>query len=441
MVPFPHSTATAEQIESRAKELVGRPLMDLQPALDPRQPSSPRNKGIVGRIYEACFDIPPNSRAGPDFEGAGIELKSVPIHVKGGEAAAKERISLGMIDFSTLPDEVWQTAGVRRKLGRMLLIFYGWEPLTMIGRFRTLAAGLWEPDETSLRSIEADWKLIRDMVADGRRTDLSESLTKVLGAATKGPGHGSNTRAWSLKQPFVSWIYSVMIGRTAGSPTTSITPATTFEEATLARLQPHIGQSFDRLATVVRRTGLGGKNASASIVRAILGQRPHGKQGDFERFGVEIKVVPVDPTGTVIESMSFPAFTHEEVAYESWEDSDLLGRLNRLLVVPVHRRRGVAPDQMRMGTPFFWNPGKEELEGIQREWEQARQLIEVGRADQLPKASATSFIHVRPHGRDATDRELAPGGVDVMRRSFWLNQRFVERILAEHGALTRPPPR
>ncbi len=32
--------------------------------------------------------------------------------------------------------------------------------------------------------------------------------------------------------------------------------------------------------------------------------------------------------------MSFPSFVQEELAYETWPDSDLLGRLNRILLCP-----------------------------------------------------------------------------------------------------------
>ena len=36
------------------------------------------------------------------------------------------------------------------------------------------------------------------------------------------------------------------------------------------------------------------------------------------------------------------------------------------------------------------------------------------------------YIHVRPKARNARDRETAPGGFDVIRKSFWLNSAYVE---------------
>lgn len=346
-----------------------------------------------------------------------------------------------MIDFTQLATETWEQASVRKKLDQMLLIFYGWQPLQPISRFKTLAAGVWSPDAETWLAVEADWRVIQALVAAGRRTEVSESLTRVLGAATKGPGHGSVSRAWSLKQPFVGWIFRSM---TSNSPVAidavADDPAREFEVETLARLRPYVGRSFDDLAAIAGRTGFGGKNAVATITRSLLGQRTAGGTGEFARFGIEVKTVPVDAQGRIVEAMSFPAFHHEELIFEEWETSDLLGRLNRLLIVPVHRGKKAPLAQTRLGTPFFWSPTEEELVGIGAEWERFRHLIEIGQARDLPRQSETTYIHVRPKARDATDRDFAPGGFDVIRKCFWLNQAYVRRILEAHDSL-RPPQR
>jgi DNA mismatch repair endonuclease MutH len=438
---FDYRSATPEQIEQRARGFVGQWLIELQPTA-PMVLSSPRTKGIVGRIYEDAFGIPANSISGPDFPGAGIELKSVPILLVKGEARAKERISIGMIDFAALAMETWDTANIRKKLDRILMIFYGWEPLQPIARFKTLAAGIWSPDESTVGTIRADWERIRDLAAAGRRHEVSESLSSILGAATKGPGHGSQSRAWSLKQPFVGWLFKEMAGlEPVPFPTADLDPAHAFETKILGLLEPFVGATFDRLAVAMGRADKGGKAAVATIVRALVGEKAVGRSGDFARFGIELKIVPVNSRGRLVERMSFPAFVHEELIFETWPDSDLLGRLNRLLIVPVHREKGSPLAGTTLGRPFFWSPTEEELDGIAGEWEAVRNLIATGRAEDLPRASQTRFVHARTHGRDSTDREPAPGGLDVTKKSFWLNDRYVERILADRDALTAPRSR
>ena len=437
MTPFPHATADAAEIQARAASLIGKRLLELQPTLAPMVPSSPATKGVVGRIYEACFDIPQNSRPGPDFEGAAVELKSVPILISGSEARAKERISVGMIDFEGLALETWATAHARHKLQRLLLIFYRWEPFRPIASFQTLAAGIWSPDAESWSGMKADWELIRGLAAAGRRQDVSESLTRLLGAATKGPGHGSVSRAWSLKQPFVGWIYRQMTGDAQLDVVPDSDPAAVFEADVLVMLRSRVGATLDTLGGAPGA----GKAAGARSVRRLLGLPATGRSGEFERYGIEVKTVPVKPNGRLAEAMSFPSFVHEELAYESWEDSDLLGRLNRLLIVPLHRARDTSLAGTTLGRAFFWSPPEADLVGIRREWESVRDLIAAGQANSLPNASETQYIHVRPKGRDSRDRDTAPGGFDVVKKSFWLNQLYLESVLAEHDALIPPPPR
>jgi DNA mismatch repair protein MutH len=434
LLPFDYRTATAEEIETQARALVGKWLIDIDPTA-PMVPSSARTKGTVGRIFETAFGIPANSVPGPDFPSAGIELKSVPIQVIRGESRAKERISVGMIDFQRLASETWDTATVRRKLDHLLLIFYGWEPLQPIARFQTLCAGIWRPDESTLSGIRSDWETIANLARGGRRDEVSESLTSILGAATKGRGHGSTTRAWSLKQPFVSWLYGLTRGtESAPIATADPDPAAAFEAHILGLLRPHVGIAFDELARVVDRPELSGKAATSHIVRALVGEHPRGRHGDFERFGVETKVVPVNARGQIVERMSFPAFIHEEIGFEEWESSDLLGRLNRLLIIPVRREKRAPLAETTLGRPFFWSPSETELQGIAAEWTMYRDLIMAGNSDRLPTAAATRYVHVRTHGRDSRDRELAPGGHEVTKKSFWLNDRFLATILREHGA-------
>jgi DNA mismatch repair endonuclease MutH len=436
---FDYRTASRAEITAMARALVGRRLIEIDPAA-PMVPSSAQTKGVVGRIYESAFGIPPNSISGPDFPGAAIELKSVPIRMVAGEARAKERISLTMIDFVALPQERWDVASVRKKLDDLLLIFYRWDPLLPIARFETLAAEIWQPDTESLRQMRIDWETVRELVASGRRDEVSEGYTRLLGAATKGPGHGSVSRTWSLKQTFVGYIYRTVAGEVPTVTTLAPDPGAAFEERVLAGIEPFLGRSLADVASHVGLAGRDGKAASAQVVRALVGERGTGRHGEFERFGIETKVVPVDGRGGIVEAMSFPAFVHEELIYETWDTSDLQARLNRLLIVPIYRERKATLAEMVLGRPFFWTPSQSELEGIRSEWERFRSLIEQGQARQLPRASATTYVHIRPKGRNAQDRDPAPGGIEVTRKCFWLNQPFMRRVLAEHDALSAPPP-
>jgi DNA mismatch repair endonuclease MutH len=220
------------------------------------------------------------------------------------------------------------------------------------------------------------------------------------------------------------------------APTPARNPELEFENAVRAKLRTAEGKTIRDLAAMLGTSVGRDKSASARVIRRLLGQKAHGRLGEFERFGVELKTVPIDRKGRPVESMSFPSFIHEELQYETWPDSDLLGRLNRILIVPIQRSKGQDQGEGVVQRAFFWSPPESDLVEISLEWDRYRQLISSGLARHLPKASETKYIHVRPKARNARDRDLAPGGFDVIRKCFWLNSDYVESIIREQLSRT-----
>ena len=231
-----------------------------------------------------------------------------------------------------------------------------------MGYFQALATGIWHPDEATEAALRADWEAIRTRVAAG--LPLSESLTRVLGAATKGPGHGSSSRAWSLKQPFMGWLYGQVSGTRPPPPhTLAPSPEAAFEGAILARLKEVHGLTTSEIAFRLGGAIGTAKNADAGTVRRWLGQPSRGRTGDFERIGIEFKTVPVTSDGTPIESMSFPAFSHKRMSSRAGRTRTSSADSNRLLIVPLNRRRGDRRGVAHIGRSFFWSPTEDELRG------------------------------------------------------------------------------
>ena len=64
----------------------------------------------------------------------------------------------------------------------------------------------------------------------------------------------------------------------------------------LARLGDREVKMIAEVARILGMTVGHDKSAGARVVRRYLGQKAKGRSGDFERFGVELKTVPVDST-------------------------------------------------------------------------------------------------------------------------------------------------
>jgi DNA mismatch repair endonuclease MutH len=443
-------TAGPEEILSRARALEGQPIGRFVALERANRVCDATNKGGMGALYESYFGIKTNSDQAPDFSGAAIELKSVPVLMDPRPRRIKERTMLTMISYEKLAGEQWRTASIRKKLDRILFVFYGYEYGVELRGLKTLKVHLWSPSADVLPFLEDDWSVVHDKVARGLAHTISEADGRILGAATKSADSTrrrgqprsaipAKPRAWALKPAFT---WTVFLEATGHSEGVSIVQKLglqrrplTLESRVLEKLAPFFGRP---LGDIERTVGFGhgrAKNAIATLLRGVLGLPAHGAIREFDRFGIEAKTTPLRPDAMPYESMSFPAFKHMLLQEEDWEDSDLLSRLQRILFLPVvARRRGAPADERWLGRPFFWTPGPVDLAGIRGEWLNIRQLIRDKKALELPHESESTYIHIRPKGRNSKDRDPVPGGGTVTKKCFWLNKRFIQRIVLESGA-------
>ena len=102
-------------------------------------------------------------------------------------------------------------------------------------------------------------------------------------------------------------------------------------------------------------------------------------------MGLTPRTTRVSPTLFPYEATSFPAFDYYELLEETWEDSDLLRRIEYMLFLPLLRvLRGRPPRANAiLEAPRFWRPSTHDLETVRREWELFRLEIEQGMADSL----------------------------------------------------------
>jgi DNA mismatch repair protein MutH len=210
-----------------------------------------------------------------------------------------------------------------------------------------------------------------------------------------------------------------------------------FEARLLERFRRFEGRVIDDIATELGVAPSSAKSYAAMVVRRIFGADGlRSRILEFDEAGLTPRITRVDETLMPYEATSFPAFRYGELLGETWDDSDLLSRVEYMLFVPVHGQTRETPQgDCRVRTPVFWRPTVDELDLIRREWELYRIEIEQGRARSLTPASRTTAIHVRPHGRDSTDTDEAPLVGEVVKKSFWLNRPFVQGIL--RGAVER----
>jgi DNA mismatch repair protein MutH len=215
-----------------------------------------------------------------------------------------------------------------------------------------------------------------------------------------------------------------------------------FEARLLGRFSPFVGRTVEDVGAELDVPPSDAKSYSAAVVRRIFGAKGFRTEiAEFEEMGLTPRITRVRDDLMPYEALSFPAFRYHLLLEETWEDSDLLARIEYMLLVPVHGQTKSTPQKdCTLGVPVFWRPSAVELDLIRREWELFRLEIRDRRADHLTPASQTEAIHVRPHSRDSRDTDEAPGIGQIVKKSFWLNRPFVRDILrsgAEQAAQRR----
>jgi DNA mismatch repair protein MutH len=462
----PYDPNDRESVLAHARQLEGRSLREAIEALLPaedRQRLMPTvatlsragGKGDLGNCIEAGhFYYPPNSDSRPDFPWGDLKCTGLRMRLRAGPTP-KERLVLAKIDYLGLPGQTFEEFSRAQKLTQLLLVFYVYEAGVGVLDRRIDLVGIWQPTEDDLRIIREDWLLMRALVAGGRAEDLSESLTRYLGACPKAGDSSARTpqpfgdeampRAYCLKRGFLAAIYDELRAARGATPAHSVpllgledflrSPAT-FESFVAERLNRFRGLPLERIRETLSITRtFAGKARHAHLAWAILNKlttgsakTPADRVAQFRKAGLTIRVVRIRRNGRPAEDVSFPAFDYGELAAEEhWEDSLLYSQLSaRFLFVFLLEGE---PDAITFSHASFWSMPEHDLMGdAARVWTLTRDLVRASRMDGLPRGSDTATVHVRPHDKDSSRTVALPDGSTTFRRSFWLNKRYVGAI-------------
>ena len=469
---FGYSPDNERSILSRARLLRGHTIsqvIDRSPLED--KPKELKGKGAIGNVVERhWFGIKNNSSPDPDFIDAGIELKIIPLERSAKGLTVKERTKICSINYFKLIEEKWGTSHAKRKLNKILFIYYHYNK-EQHDRSVVKYCDLWRLRGGDAIVIGQDWDKVKQKVSKGEAHLLSESIGKVLAAARSGQGgrdeHGrlrdlvgqprsskkALKRAFALKQSFTGqrWLQvHKNIKFESLIDSLKIKASHDLEETLLKKLHGFTGMTLGVFAQRFNIDIPKGKNAAATIVKKAIGfKNVNSRIKEFEQTGVEIRIVPVRSFDKrPWEAVSFPSFRLSEFIGEKWDNSLLKDYVDRILFIPIYRDEQRTPlSERTIEQAFFWTPSKEEEEMIKKEWKRYQdevwqgkcKVIKEKRGDVirevtgLSKESQTMMIHIRPHGKDRTDRDVNRLGNSVVKQSFWLNKAFVHKLIKKHA--------
>ena len=166
------------------------------------------NKGWAGHTIERHLGLALNSSRSPNF--GSWELKVVPVRaLPNGSFKVKETMAITMIDPVEVAAKEFPDSHLFLKLQRMIVMARVFESVAETRSLCHLVAEFDLGNQELYEQIKADYDFIRNVIRTKGFHYLSGSMGIFVQPRTKGPGHGSTSRAFYARARLVATILGI----------------------------------------------------------------------------------------------------------------------------------------------------------------------------------------------------------------------------------------
>lgn len=458
---------TEEEIKILAQSAIGKTFGELQDmnvktikSDEYDEEEEKFNKAFFGHIFENdVYKYGSNSISAPDFEDAGIELKVTPYkRNKDNTLSAKERLVLNIINYMEEYKNDFYNSHFWYKNNRIQIIWYLYEQGINKKDLKVTHEKLFTFPEEDLKVVIEDWNTIIKKIKDGKAHEISEADTMYLGACTKGANSQSlrqqpfspikaMQRAFCLKTSYMTQLVRKYIGNYEDVEQIIGNRDITFNEFIDNVINRYKGMTQKQLMEVFNIES-SAKNLNAMLISRMFGVKGNLSETDeFLKANIVPRTIRVEENGRIKESMPFPAFKFTDIVNQEWETSDLREELESTKYM-FFVFKMVNGEYVFKGIKL-WNIPELTLQNeVKNMWDKTIEVIKSGnivkeidnngnRTTNFPGMAENKVCHVRPHARDSKDtfelpvRDKLTGVTEYTKHCFWLNNKYLEEILAE----------
>jgi len=167
-----------------------------------------QNKGWKGLVLERLAGLQTNVSKAPN--GLSWELKSVAFHYVKDELVPKETMAITMINQEELKAHSFFESHCWAKLKAIVFCAVQWNgENSKSGELLKVASLDFSEDDKLIKEIKADYDFIRNKLITKGFKSLTGKDGKWIQARTKGPGHGSISRAFYARTALVKKIFEI----------------------------------------------------------------------------------------------------------------------------------------------------------------------------------------------------------------------------------------
>ena len=196
-----------EEALQRLRQLEGSDLVALAAELGVTVwKGNRKNRGWAGHVLEHYLGLPLNSARSPNF--GSWELKVVSLkHGRDGRIVVKETMQITMIDAWHVARTPFEESHLLSKLRKAIVCGRLWHgadehrsELVRVESFDLMQ------DSQLLEEIRQDYELVRQAINERGFEALTGRMGRWVQPRTKGPGHGSTSRAFYARTCLVRRI-------------------------------------------------------------------------------------------------------------------------------------------------------------------------------------------------------------------------------------------
>ena len=199
-----------------------------------------------------------------------------------------------------------------------------------------------------------------------------------------------------------------------------------------------LGHCATQLGVTVPNSLQREKGWVGQLLEGLLGAQSGSKAvPDFEALQVELKTIPISPTGKPLESTYVFTVPLMKLTQLSWEDSVVRNKLKTVLWIPIEGKSAIPLSYRRIGTPFLWQLPPEDEACLRQDWQELMELLVIGCLDRIHGGIGT-YLHIRPKAANAQARCWAVGETGekllTLNRGFYLRTAFTQKLLQSYYA-------